>query len=211
MTESAIDAMAGCDKVCPQLHLPVQSGSDAVLSAMERGYTVADYVALVERLREAVPNLALSTDMIVGFPGESADDFERTLALMRRVRYDSAFMFKYSRRSHTKAGKWDETVSEEEKGERLQRMIALQEEISAEINRSEVGSVVDVLVEGPARRRDDWLAGKTAHFKTAVFPSDGTPVGGMARVRVEDCTAHTLIGAALKQDLGAENREPGAV
>jgi len=137
----------------------------------------------------------LTTDLIVGFPGERPDDFECTLDLMRGVRYDSAFMFKYSRRSHTKAGKWDETVSEEEKGERLQRMISLQEEISAEINRAAVGSGVEVLVEGPARRGDDWLAGKTAHFKTAVFPSDGTPVGNIARLRVTDSTAHTLIAA----------------
>jgi len=196
MTQSAIDAMAQCDEVCPQLHLPVQSGADSVLSRMERGYTVAEYLDLVVRLRGAVPGIALTTDLIVGFPGETRDDFKRTLELMRGVHYDSAFMFKYSRRSHTKAGKWDETVSEEEKGERLQRMISLQEEVSAEINRAAVGSEVEVLVEGPARRRDDWLAGKTAHFKTAVFPSDGTPVGKIARLRVTDSTAHTLIAAA---------------
>ncbi len=195
-TPSLIEAMASCAKVCPQMHLPVQSGSDTVLRSMERGYSVAEYVDLVDRLRGAVPGIALSTDMIVGFPGETADDFERTLELMRRVRYDSAFMFKYSSRSHTKAGKWQETVSEDEKGERLQRMIALQQEISAEIYRAEIGSTVEVLVEGPARRRDDWLAGKTAHFKTAVFPSDGSPVGATARVRVVDATTHTLIGAA---------------
>ncbi len=157
-------------------------------------------MTLVDRLRSAVPGIALSTDLIVGFPGESEADFEQTLELMRRVRYDSAFMFKYSRRSHTKAGKWEETVGEDGKGERLQRMIALQEETSAAINRAAVGSVVDVLVEGPARRRADWLAGKTAHFKTAVFPSDGTAVGERARVRVIDATAHTLIGNALTED-----------
>ncbi len=200
MSDSAIEAMASCEKVCPQLHLPVQSGSDAVLKGMERGYTVAEYLDLVERLRSTVPGIGLSTDMIVGFPGETAEDFEQTLELMRRVRYDSAFMFKYSSRSHTKAGKWDETVSDEEKGERLQRMIALQEETSAEINRGEVGSLVDVLVEGPARRHENWLAGKTAHFKTAVFPSDGTPIGGTARVRVADSTGHTLICESATRD-----------
>ena len=203
MSASVIDAMADCAKVCPQLHLPVQSGSDSVLRAMERGYTVAEYLDLVDRLRRAVPGIALSTDMIVGFPGETAADFEQTLELMRRVRYDSAFMFKYSRRSHTKAGKWDETVPEDEKGERLQLMIALQEEISAEVNRAAVGSTVEVMVEGAARRRENWLAGKTAHFKTAVFPSDGTPVGSIARVRVLDSTAHTLIGDVVAAEAAA--------
>lgn len=197
MTTSVLEAMATCDKVCPQVHLPVQSGSDDVLRAMERGYTVAEYVDLVGRLRRAVPDLALSTDMIVGFPGEMPDDFEQTLELMRLVRYDNAFMFKYSRRSHTKAGKWEETVSEDEKGERLRRMIALQEELSAEINRAAVGSTVEVLVEGSARRRDDWLAGKTPQFKTAVFPSDGSPVGATTRVRIVDSTGHTLIGTPI--------------
>ncbi len=201
MTESAIDAMAECEKVCPQLHLPLQSGSDAVLNRMERGYSVAEYLALVDRLRAAVPGIALSTDMIVGFPGESAGDFERSLEVMRRVGYDSAFMFKYSSRSHTKAGKWQETVAEEDKGERLQAMIALQEETAASINRAAVGTEVEVLVEGPARRRDDWLAGKTAHFKTAVFPANGFAVGDTAAVRVADATAHTLIGAASGEDV----------
>ncbi len=209
MSDSAIDAMANCEKVCPQLHLPLQSGSDAVLRAMERGYTVAHYLDLVDRLRRAVPGIALSTDMIVGFPGETADDFEQTLELMRRVRYDSAFMFKYSRRSHTKAGKWEETVSEQDKGERLQRMIALQEETSAEINRAEIGTMVEVLVEGPARRNDDWLAGKSAHFKTTVFPSDGTPVGGTTRVRIADSTGHTLIGGGPLA--GADRCRSGAM
>ncbi len=195
MTESAIEAMASCEKVCPQLHLPVQSGSDEVLQRMERGYNTSEYLRLVDRLRAAVPGLALSTDMIVGFPGEQESDFERTLDLMRQVRYDNAFMFKYSSRSHTKAGDWDETVSEDEKGSRLQSMIGLQEEISAEINREEIGSEVDVLIEGPARRRDDWLAGKTGHFKTAVFPAQGSAVGAIARVRVVDSTGHTLICA----------------
>jgi tRNA-2-methylthio-N6-dimethylallyladenosine synthase len=167
---------------------------------MERGYSVAEYLALVDRLRAAVPGIALSTDMIVGFPGESAGDFERSLEIMRRVGYDSAFMFKYSSRSHTKAGKWEETVAEEAKGERLQAMIALQEEIAAMINRAAVGTEVEVLVEGPARRRDNWLAGKTAHFKTAVFPANGFAVGDTAAVRVADATAHTLIGDAGSED-----------
>jgi tRNA-2-methylthio-N6-dimethylallyladenosine synthase len=194
MTASAIDAMATCAAVCPQLHLPVQSGSTDVLRRMDRGYTADEYLALVDRLRAAVPGIALTTDVIVGFPGETEADFEATLALMRAVRYDSAFMFKYSRRELTRAAKWDETVSEEEKGERLQAVIALQERIAAEVNAGLIGAEVDVLVEGPARRRAGWLAGKTPHFKTTVFPDSGAAPGDIVSVRVHDSTAHTLIG-----------------
>jgi tRNA-2-methylthio-N6-dimethylallyladenosine synthase len=193
MNASAIEAMATCPKVCPYLHLPLQSGSTPVLESMQRGYTTDEYLALVERLRAAIPGLALSTDIIVGFPGEGERDFEATLALMRAVRFDSAFMFKYSPREYTKAAKWEETVSDSEKAHRLQAVIALQEEIAAEINAGLVGTEVEVLVEGPARRREGWLAGKTPHFKTAVFPSRGAGVGELARVRVVDSTAHTLI------------------
>jgi hypothetical protein len=126
MSEAVIAAMAECGKVCPQLHLPVQSGSDRVLS-MERGYDAAAYLRLVERLRRAVPGLALSTDIIVGFPGEEEEDYRATVELMKAVRYDSAFLFKYSPREATKAFKWAETVDEDEKSRRLQEIIALQE------------------------------------------------------------------------------------
>jgi len=196
MTDSVIDAMASCRKVCPQLHLPVQSGSDRVLARMERGYTAAQYLDLVERLRRAVPGLALSTDIIVGFPGEDETDFDATCELMRRVRYDSAFMFKYSARSGTKAFKWAETVSDDEKRRRLQTVIALQEAQSAAINRSLVGATTEVLVEGPARRREGWLVGKTPQFKTAVFPANGASPGEITRVRITEATAHTLLGSA---------------
>jgi len=194
MTASVIDAMASCEKVCPQLHLPVQSGSDRVLARMERGYTVAEYLALVERLRRAVPGIALTTDIIVGFPGEEDTDFNATCDLMRMVRYDSAFMFKYSSRSGTKAHRWAETVSDDEKGRRLQAIIALQETQSAAINRTLIGSSTEVLVEGPARRHEGWLAGKTPQFKTAVFPANGAAPGELRRVRITDATAHTLVG-----------------
>src|SRR5262249_22259585 len=111
------------------------------------------------------------------------------------VRYDSAFMFKYSARPGTKAAKWPETVSDEEKGRRLHAIITLQEEVSAAINRGTIGSTVEVLVEGPARRRAGWLAGKTLHFKTAVFPANGHRAGDRAWVRIVEATAHTLIGS----------------
>jgi tRNA-2-methylthio-N6-dimethylallyladenosine synthase len=202
MSDRLLDAMAECEAVCPQLHLPVQSGSDRVLAAMGREYTVAGYEALVARLRARIPGIALSTDVIVGFPGEEDDDFTATEALLGRVRYDSAFLFKYSRREGTRAYRQGDTVSEGEKASRLERLIALQENVSADLNQRLVGSAVEVLVEGPARRGDGLMAGKTPHLKTVVFPGPAT-AGDLARVRVESTTSHTLLGRAAGGHLGS--------
>ena len=196
MSERVIGVMATCAKVAPYLHLPLQAASNRVLERMERGYTVEQYAALVERLRAALPGLALSTDIIVGFPGEDESDFRATYDFVAEIRYDSAFMFKYSAREGTKAYKWGETLSEAEKGERLQHIIALQEHISGEINDRTVGQTVEVLVEGPAKRQEGWLAGKNGQFKTVVFPGNGAQPGDLVPVRVISATAHTLIGQA---------------
>lgn len=194
VSESMIEAMASEPRIQPYLHLPVQSGSDRVLTAMERGYTVEQYLELVDSLRRAIPDLALSTDIIVGFHGEGEADFELTLELMRSVRYDQAFTFKYSLREHTRAFKLGDTVAEDEKSRRLAAVIALQEATSLERNRAMVGGRFPVLVEGPARRGHGMLAGKTPQFKTAVFPAaqDVRP-GDTVTVLVEQATAHSLI------------------
>jgi tRNA-2-methylthio-N6-dimethylallyladenosine synthase len=193
MSTAVIDAMASEVKVQPYLHLPVQSGSDRMLAAMDRGYTVADYLELVSRLRATIPGLALSTDIIVGFHGESERDFTATTELMQAVGYDSAFTFKYSVRDHTRAFKLGDSVSEAEKGRRLAEVIAIQEKISLERNRKIIGAEFPVLVEGPARRGNGMLAGKTPQFKTAVFPSSaGVKPGDTVRVRVASATGHSL-------------------
>jgi tRNA-2-methylthio-N6-dimethylallyladenosine synthase len=193
MSDSVIEAMATEPKVQPSLHLPVQSGSDRVLAAMERGYTVDEYQRLVERMRAAIPGIALSTDIIVGFHGEEDADFRATLELMAALRYDSAFSFKYSLRENTRAYKLGDTVSDEEKGRRLVEVIALQERVSAERNRALAGERFAVLVEGPARRGGGMLAGKTPQFKTAVFAAaDSIRPGDTVTVRVDSATAHTL-------------------
>jgi tRNA-2-methylthio-N6-dimethylallyladenosine synthase len=198
MSDSVIDAMATEPKVQPSLHLPVQSGSDRILAAMERGYTIDEYLRLVERIRVAVPGIALSTDIIVGFHGEEEADFRATLDLMGALRYDSAFSFKYSLRENTRAFKLGDTVSEEEKGRRLAEVIALQERVSAERNCALVGKRFAVLVEGAARRGNGMLAGKTPQFKTAVFRAAGSIVpGDTVTVRVDSATAHTLHCADL--------------
>jgi len=193
MTDSVIEAMATEPKVQPALHLPVQSGSDRILAAMERGYTVEEYLGLVERVRAAIPGVALSTDIIVGFHGEEDPDFRATLELMATVRYDSAFSFKYSLRENTRAFKLGDTVSEAEKGRRLAEVIALQERVSAERNRALIGRRFAVLVEGPARRGGGMLSGKTPQFKTAVFAAaDSIRPGDIVTVCVESATGHTL-------------------
>ena len=202
VSERLIDAMAACEAVAPQLHLPVQAGSDRVLGRMGREYTVAGYEALVARLRARVAGLALSTDVIVGFPGEDESDFAATEALVRRVRYDSAFLFKYSPRDGTRAFRWTDDVPDDEKARRLERLIALQEAISTEINRRLVGSDVAVLVEGPARRPDGWMMGKSPQLKTVVFPGPAT-IGDVVQVRVESATSHTLTGVAVAACVGA--------
>jgi len=194
MSDRVIEVMATCPKVAPYLHLPLQAASNRVLKRMERGYTVEHYAKLVERLRAVVPGLALSTDIIVGFPGEEESDFRATYDFMAEMRYDSAFMFKYSAREGTKAYKWGETLSEEEKGGRLREIIALQERISGEINHQSIGQIVEVLVEGPAKRQQGWLAGKNGQFKTVVFPGNGAQSGDLVPVRVVSATAHTLVG-----------------
>ncbi len=197
MSERVIAAMAECDKVCPQAHLPLQSGSDSVLAAMQRTYTLAHYLDVVARLRAAIPGIALSTDLIAGFPGETDDDFQRTLDAMHEVRWDSAFLFKYSARPDTRAFGRGETLSEEEKGQRLTRLIEAQHRISGEINDTWLGREVEVLIEGAARRDEAQLSGKSPHFKTVVLPDDGTPVGALKRVRVVGSTPITLFGEPL--------------
>jgi len=200
MSDAVVDAMAECPAVMPQIHLPVQSGSDRVLARMAREYTAARYEALVDRLRERVPGIALSTDVIVGFPGEDDDDFAATEALLRRVRYDAAFLFRYSSRDGTRAARWPDDVPDADKARRLERLIALQETISAERNRALLGADVEVLVEGPARRPEGWSSGKTPHMKTVVFSGPTAP-GTLVRVRVGAATSHTLTGTPVVREV----------
>ena len=191
-SERMIDALADCPKVCPHVHLPLQSGSDTVLAAMNRTYTVDEYRAVLERVRARVPAVALSTDIIVGFPGETDDDFERTVALMSEVRYDSAFLFKYSARPDTRAWRQEETVSEEQKGARLERLIQLQLAISAGCNDAWIGREIEVLAEEPSRRDPGRWFGRSAQFKGVVFEDEGARPGELRRLRVTGATSQTL-------------------
>ena len=194
-THGMIDAMANCAPVCKHIHLPLQSGSTKILRKMHRTYTAEEYRQLVATMRERVPNLAISTDVIVGFCGETEQDFMETCDLMSEIRYDSAFMFKYSPREGTLAHKsLEDDVGEEEKGQRLRTVIELQEKISYEINQESIGKTVEVLVEGESRRESDDYQGKSDNFKTTVFPKENTQVGDIVDVTVESASAHTLVG-----------------
>ena len=197
MSERVIEAIATCDKVMPHVHLPMQSGSDRILEAMNRTYTLESYMDVVRRVRESIPGVSLTTDIIVGFPGEALEDFQRTLDVCAEVRFDSAFLFKYSARPDTKAYRWPETVSEEEKGRRLSVLIDQQMSVSGELNDALLGRELEVLVESRARRDDMQLYGKSREFKTVVFADDGAEIGSLRRVRVVGATPVTLIGESL--------------
>ncbi len=197
-TDSMIDAMANSPTVCKHLHLPLQSGSTEVLERMRRTYTAEAYHTLVLKLRERIPDIALTTDIIVGFCGETDAEFDETYQMMADIRYDSAFMFKYSERDGTLAHKTlPDDVPETVKGERLEQIIKLQENISADINTAAVGDTVAVLVEGESRRDPDRYHGKTDGFKTTVFPKADSKIGEIVNVRVHTTTAHTLIGQVV--------------
>jgi tRNA-2-methylthio-N6-dimethylallyladenosine synthase len=189
--EELFRAMAECRSACEFLHLPVQSGSDAMLRAMRRGYTVEAYLAKIARLRELVPDVALSTDVIVGFPGETEADFEATCRLMERVRYDSAFVFKYSPRPGTEAAGWPDDVPQPVKERRNQLVLELQARISREALEASVGREVEVLVE--ERNRRGQLAGKSRRNTTVVLDGPDALIGELVTVRVGRVTATTLI------------------
>jgi len=190
--ERLFRAMAECRSVCEYLHLPVQSGSDRILKAMRRGYTVEGYLAKVARLRELVPEVSLSTDIIVGFPGETGEDFEATRALMERVGFDSAFLFKYSPRPGTEAAGRVDDVPRAVKEARHRELLALQERISRRKLERWVGREVEALIE--QRNPRGQLAGHTRGHTTVVLDGPDAYLGELVTVRVRRTTASTLIG-----------------
>lgn len=194
MSDDIIATIAAHDNICNHIHLPVQSGSDAVLKAMNRKYTREWYLDRIAAIRRAIPDCGISTDMFTGFHGETEADFEETLSLMREVGFDSAFMFKYSERPGTLAARtMPDNVPEDVKIDRLNRMISLQNELSAESNRRDIGKVFDVLVEGVSKRSKEQMVGRNQQNKTCVFPRGSFKIGDIARVRVTGSSSATLI------------------
>ena len=196
MSDEIIATIASRPNICNHVHLPVQSGSDSVLKAMNRKYTRQWYLDRIHAIRTTIPDCGISTDMFTGFHGETEEDFQQTLSLMREVEFDSAFMFKYSERPGTYASKHlPDNVPEDVKIERLNRMIALENELSLASNRRDVGRTFEVLVEGYSKRSREDMFGRTQQNKVVVFKSSPEiHIGDFVLTRVVDCSSATLIG-----------------
>ena len=198
MSDDILHAIADCPNVCHHIHLPVQSGSDSVPKAMNRHYNREWYLDRIAAIRRIIPDCGISTDLFTGFHGETEEDFQQTLDLMREVGFDSAFMFKYSERPGTLASKhMPDNVAEDVKIDRLNRMIAVQNELSLASHRSEIGREVEVLVEGVAKRSREQMVGRTPQNQTVVFPRGEFKVGQTVRVKVVDATSATLIAEII--------------
>ena len=194
MGDDVLHVMARHANICRHIHLPVQSGSNAMLEKMNRKYTREHYLDRIAAIRRILPDCAVTTDVIAGFCGETAEDHAATLSLFREVRYDSAFMFQYSERPGTKASRhYPDDVPADVKTARLSEIIALQNGISLENNSRCVGQCYEVLVEGPSKRSDKELMGRTTHNRTCVFPAKGHKAGEYVTVRVLSCTSATLL------------------
>lgn len=201
MSQRVIEAVRDCDKVCDHFHLPVQAGSDILLKRMNRGYTTEYYRDLVHRIREACPNATLTTDLIVGFPGETDELFEETLAFVKEMRYDAAYTFLYSKRSGTPAAEMAEQVEQSVKKERLQKLMDMQNENSLALNEAYIGRTVEVMVEGPSKSDEATWMGRTTGNKIILWPYVGTEkVGDLVNVRVE--VAQTWLLKGILQERG---------
>jgi tRNA-2-methylthio-N6-dimethylallyladenosine synthase len=204
-----LDAVAALPKVCDHFHLPAQSGSTPVLARMNRGYTREDYLGLVRRVRQRLPEATITTDLIVGFPGETGADYEQTLDLVREVRFDSAFTFLYNVREGTRAAEWEDDVPLTVKKERLARLIEIQERISLEKNQALAGKTLEILVEGPARRAEQkggrgQCVGRTTGDKCVVYDGSPSDTGRLVRTRIVEGAAHTLFGERIPRDSPAQ-------
>lgn len=194
LSDDLIKAMTECDKVCEQFHLPVQSGSSEILKKMNRHYDREQYLNVVKKLKAAIPNIGLTTDIIVGFPGESDEDFEETLSLVKEVEFDSAFTFLYSKRNGTPAAKLLIQVPEEKKHERFDKLVEEINNISAKKNKEYDGKVVEVLVEGLSKNDETKLTGRTRTGKLVNFTGNKESIGKLVNVKIIEAKSFSLLG-----------------
>ena len=194
LSDKLIQAYVDCRKLCNYIHLPVQSGSSAVLKRMNRRYTREHYLELVSKLRSAVPEITLSTDIIVGFPGETEEDFQETLSLVRQVKYDSAFTFLYSVRQGTPAAQYEDQIPEDVKHERFNRLVDAVNQESMMKNAAYKGRVEKVLVEGVSKKNDETLTGRTEGFKLVDFAGDKSLIGQMVDMEITEGKTFSLTG-----------------
>ena len=194
LSDKLIEAFVQCEKLCNYIHLPVQSGSSRVLQQMNRRYSREKYLDLVRKLRAAVPGIAISTDIIVGFPGETEDEFEETLSLAEAVGFDSAFTFLYSIRKGTPAEKYEDQIPEDIKHQRFNRLVEVINQSSAEKNRAYKGRIETVLVDGPSKTGSTIYSGRTESFKLVNFRARPEMVGKLVSVKITDSNTFSLVG-----------------
>lgn len=198
MSDELLQVISRNDNICKAIHLPVQSGSSAVLKKMNRKYTREIYLERITAIRSIIPDVAISTDIIAGFCGETEDDHRQTISLMEVVGFDFAYMFKYSERPGTIAEKkFDDDVPEAVKARRLQEIIDFQNKRSLQSNRADTGKVFEVLVEGRSRKSEKMVSGRNSQNKMVVFPDNGYKPGDYVNVKITDCTSATLKGEAV--------------
>lgn len=194
-TDEVIEAIADNSKIARMLHLPLQSGSTKILNAMNRGYTKEEFITLAKKIKEKIPDIGLTTDIIVGFPGETDEDFQDTMDVVNEVGFENAFMFMYSKRSGTPAATMEEQVDEQVKSERLQQLMRLQNYKAKEESQKYLGKTVKVLVEGPSRKNPEMLTGRTSTHKIVLFKSDRTDLKGkFVHTRIYEAKTWTLYG-----------------
>ena len=197
-TETAIKRIAKLTKVCEQYHLPFQAGNNRILEAMHRGYTRERYIELIRQVREHIPNVSLSTDIICGFPGETEEEFQDTIDLVKQIRYESAYMYYYSPRPGTKAASMKEQLSDEVKKGRLARLIEVLNQISNEESQKQVGKVFEVLVESTATRSENAMLGKTRTGRPVDFVGDSSMIGNFVKVKIDSARNWTLSGKIVE-------------
>ncbi|MBN1895877.1 MiaB/RimO family radical SAM methylthiotransferase, partial [bacterium] len=194
LSDALLDVMASEPKVCPHLHLPLQSGSDRILGLMNRRYTSGQYRTLVWKARRMIPDLAVSTDVMVGFPTETEADFQDTCRLMSEIRFDDAYLYHFSAREGTPAARMADQVPEAERLSRLDRLNRIQRAVSLEVKKGSIGRLVEVIPENASRKSPDEWMGKTPGNEVVVFPKNGSHLGKPVLVRVTGCRGSTLRG-----------------
>ena len=197
ISDELIEAFATLDKLCPHLHLPVQAGSNRLLKEMNRHYTREKYLDTIAKLKAKVPNIALSTDIIIGFPGETEEDFLETLDLVDKVQYDSAFTFLYSKREGTKAAKMENQVDDKVKHERFQRLVDKLNDIGLDINKKLIGETLEVLVEEVSKNNPEMLSGRSGNNKIVHFVGDKSLIGSIVNVKIEHVKTFALEGTII--------------
>ena len=206
LSDKLLHTIAEHENICNSIHLPVQSGSNRILELMNRTYTIEHYLNLIDKARKIIPGVSFSTDIISGFPTETETDQQMTLDIMEKVKYDGAYMFKYSPREGTKAFKMEDDVTDEVKSKRLQEIIQLQQKISYEINQTRVGSEEIVLIEGLSKKSDEFLSGRTDSNKVVIIPNDkNIKIGDYVKVKINRATHATLFGDVLQNAASQQN------